>query len=55
MTAQAMEQMRAHAPRRLRKRVGPGRVAFQVGNYTLMGLYAAVCFIPLLHIPPGPA
>ena len=40
----------AAAPRRLRKRVGPGRIAFQAGNYTLMGLYAAVCFIPLLHV-----
>ena len=40
----------APAPRRLRKRIGPGRIAFQAGNYTLMALYAAVCFIPLLHI-----
>ena len=49
MAAQAVEP-RADASRRLRKRVGPGRIAFQAGNYTLMALYAAVCFIPLLHI-----
>ena len=50
MAAQASPETHAGAPLRLRKRVGPGRVAFQVGNYALMVLYAVVCFIPLLHI-----
>lgn len=49
MAAQALPETPA-APRGLRKRVGPGRVVFQAGNYILMVLYAAVCFIPLLHI-----